>query len=124
MRTLSVLISILVISTHSFAQQKVLYLDSCENFVNDSSYSIKRVVVNHPERKFNYIFKDYYRNGALLTTGVAKSRNGKTRDDNFTFFHSNQMKLSTGSLYKDLKQDAWIYFDNSAVHDGWGFLQR
>ncbi|MBY0433959.1 MAG: energy transducer TonB [Cyclobacteriaceae bacterium] len=69
--------------------------------------------MNHPDKKFTYIFSDYYKNGTLITTGVAKSRNGKTKDGEFVFYHDNGQKLALGQLSKDRKTGSWKYFDNT-----------
>jgi len=115
MRTFRILILLNSISFFSFGQEKILFLDSCENYVGDSSYSMKRIVLNHPEKKFTYIFKDYYKNGVMVTSGIAKARNGKTKDGDFTFFHDNSKQLAIGQLAKDSKKGNWTYFDSNGI---------
>lgn len=114
---LSRLIILLLLITCYFAkgQEKTLYLDSCENYVNENAYAIRRVVINHPDKKFTYIFTDYYKNGTKVTSGIAKSRNGKTKDGDFTFFHDNGQQLASGQLAKDIKNGTWKYFDNTGA---------
>jgi hypothetical protein len=106
-----------LITTCFFAQgqEKTIYIDSCENYVDENSYSIRRTVSNHPDNKFTYTFKDYYKNGTIFTGGIAKSRNGKTKEGDFIFFHSNNQKLANGQLTNDLKKGNWKYFDSTGL---------
>lgn len=97
----------------SWGQEWIFYLDSCENYVKEGSHSIKRIVTNYPEKKFVFLFTDYYKNGGVLTNGIAKSRNGKTKDGNFTFLHPNGNKMASGQISKDIKGGQWKYFDPS-----------
>jgi hypothetical protein len=115
MRTIRILIFLNSISFFSIGQEKTLYLDSCENYVGDSSYSMKRIVLDHPDKKFTYIFKDFYKNGVMLTSGIAKARNGKTKDGDFIFFHDNSKQLAIGQLAKDSKKGNWTYFDINGI---------
>lgn len=106
------LISLLGPTLHG--QEWTFYLDSCENFVSENDYVVKRIVKNQPETKFAYIFSDFYKNGQLVTTGIAKSRNGKTKDGDFIFYHENGQQFASGKLYKDLMKGKWMYLEGGS----------
>lgn len=115
MRVLTTILTLLILSSTSYGQERTLYIDLCENFSSEKNYDIKRVVKNHPEKKFQYIVYDYYKNGQLLTTGLAKSKNGKVKDGEFTYYHPNGRKMALGIVEKDLKKDNWTYWDTTGV---------
>lgn len=95
----------------AYGQEKTLYLDSCENFVTADQYAIRRVITAVPGNKFVFTFADYYKDGSEFTSGVTKSRNGKTRDGKYVFHHSSGQRLAHGEYVKGLRSGTWIYFD-------------
>jgi protein TonB len=115
MRILTTILISLILSGTSYGQARTLYIDLCENFTSEENYDVKRVVVNHPEKKFQYIIYDYYKNGQLLTTGLTKSKNGKVKDGEFTYYHPNGKKMAHGIVKKDFKMDYWTYWDTTGV---------
>ena len=97
------------------AQERVLYINFCEDFVDEANYDIKRVIRNHPERKFQYLISDYYKNGQLFTSGLAKASNGKTRDGEYAFHYPNGKKMAYGYLEKGVRKGVWNYWDSTGV---------
>lgn len=115
MRLLTAILTLLILSNTSHGQERTLYIDLCENFTSENNYDIKRVVKNHPEKKFQYITFDYYKNGQLFTTGLTKSKNGRVKDGEFTYYHPNGKKMAIGIVEKDTKKDKWTYWDTTGV---------
>ncbi|MFM7858466.1 MAG: hypothetical protein ACKO96_42730, partial [Flammeovirgaceae bacterium] len=113
--TTILMLLVLVLSSLSYGQERTLYIDLCENFTSADNYDIKRVVKNHPEKKFQYIVYDYYKNGQLLTTGLTKSKNGKVKDGEFTYYYPNGRKMAFGIVEKDLKKGEWTYWDTTGI---------
>lgn len=115
MKLLTTILTLLILSCTSFGQERILYIDLCENFTSENDYDIKRVVKNHPEKKFQYFVYDYYKNGQLLTTGLTKSKNGKVKDGEYTYYHPNGTKMARGIVEKDVKKGKWTYWDTTGV---------
>lgn len=114
MRSLTIF-TLLILSHFSYGQERTLYIDLCENFTSEEKYDFKRIVKNHPEKRFQYIVYDYYKNGQLLTTGLSKSKNGKVKYGDFIYYYPNGAKMAQGFVENDLKKDIWVYWDTTGV---------
>jgi hypothetical protein len=97
---------------HLFAQDRIMFIDNCENFLTENKFEFKRIVKNDPEKKFQYIFSDYYKNGQLYTTGKVKAKNGNFKNGNFIFYHKNGTIMAEGQFENDQKVGNWKYWDS------------
>lgn len=95
-----------------YTQDRIIFIDNCENFLTESEYDIRRVVSNDPEKKFQYVIHDYYKNGQLLTTGKVKAKNGNFKNGNFIFYHENGTRMAEGQFDNDQKIGSWKYWDS------------
>lgn len=116
LKPLAVLITTfsLVVSIRIQAQENIIYLDACENIVTEEDHTFKRIVNTDPNNKFSYFFKDYYRDGPLYASGVAKSRNGKTKSGEILFFHQNGAIMAKGTVNGLIAEGTWEFFDENA----------
>lgn len=96
-----------------FGQERFFYLDLCENFLSENDYTIKRISKDNPQKRFTYLISDYYKNGQLFTTGIAKSKNGRIKDGEFIYYYSNGTRMASGSLVKDARVGKWQYWDST-----------
>jgi hypothetical protein len=95
-----------------FGQERFFYLDLCENFLSENDYTIKRISKDNPQKRFTYLISDYYKNGQLFTTGIAKSKNGRIRMVSLFIVTQTGTRMASGSLAKDASLDKWQYWDS------------
>ena len=96
-----------------FGQERFFYLDLCENFLSENDYTIKRISKDNPQKRFTYLISDYYKNGQLFTTGIAKSKNGRIRMVSLFIVTQTGTRMASGSLVKDARVGKWQYWDST-----------
>ncbi len=100
----------LMVFSAAQAQEKILYLDSCENFVSPNNYSIRRVTKAIPGKLTDVEFEDFDNKGRPVTHGLSGSRNGWTKKGDFEYTRADGSVIAKGSYEKGEKVGQWQYF--------------
>jgi len=86
--------------SQSASIDRKVYLDSTWSETTSENYKYYRIVKDYYSEKDLYVINDYYKSGVLQMEGASKTKDGNSKEGEFTFYYENGYKKAVTHYVK------------------------